>query len=127
MVLWSGVDFQCQGVLLIWIIVGQGPPALAVGAGGGVYLVYHFPLFISFSPGDDPILSLSPSLSLFLSHIPIPVLFYTSAEEKMMLFAQNKPHWFIILYGSICRRSCVMYFKQSLYSLWVLFSDVILK
>ena len=29
------VDFQCQGVLLIWIIVGQGPIALVVGAGGG--------------------------------------------------------------------------------------------
>ena len=34
------------GVLLIWIIVGQGPTALAVGAGGGCLdiftLVYHF-------------------------------------------------------------------------------------
>ena len=29
------VTFQCQGVLLIWIIVGQGPIALVVGAGGG--------------------------------------------------------------------------------------------
>ena len=29
------VNFQCQGVLLTWIIVGQGPIALAVGAGGG--------------------------------------------------------------------------------------------
>ena len=27
------VTFQCRGVLLIWIIVGQGPVALAVGAG----------------------------------------------------------------------------------------------
>ena len=29
------VNFQCRGVLLIWIIVRQGPIALAVGAGGG--------------------------------------------------------------------------------------------
>ena len=29
------VNFQCRGVLLIWIIIGQGPIALAVGAGGG--------------------------------------------------------------------------------------------
>ena len=29
------VNFHCRGVLLIWIIVGQGPIALAVGAGGG--------------------------------------------------------------------------------------------
>ena len=40
------VNFQCRGVLLIWITVGQGPTALAVGAGGGCLdiftLVYHF-------------------------------------------------------------------------------------
>ena len=42
------VNFQCLGVLLllIWIIVEQGPIALAIGAGGGVWtffsLVYHF-------------------------------------------------------------------------------------
>ena len=29
------VNFQCLGVLLVWMIVGQGPTALAVGAGGG--------------------------------------------------------------------------------------------
>ena len=29
------VNFQCQGVLLIWKIVGQGPTALAEGVGGG--------------------------------------------------------------------------------------------
>ena len=36
---WCWVNFQCRGVLLIWIIdyniVGQGPTALTVGAGGG--------------------------------------------------------------------------------------------
>ena len=45
-VLWCWVNFHCRGVLLIWIIVGQGPTALAVGAGGGCLdifsLVYHF-------------------------------------------------------------------------------------
>ena len=39
---------QCRGVLLIWCRVGQGPTALAVGAGGGgldiFSLVYHFSL-----------------------------------------------------------------------------------
>ena len=43
---WCWVNFQCQGVLLISIIVGQGPSALAVGAGEGCLdifsLVYHF-------------------------------------------------------------------------------------
>ena len=28
------VNFQCRGVLQIWIIVGQGPIVLAVGVGG---------------------------------------------------------------------------------------------
>ena len=32
---WCWVNFQCRGVLLIWIMVGQVPTALAVGAGGG--------------------------------------------------------------------------------------------
>ena len=50
---------QCRGVLLIWIIVGQGPIALAVGAGGGWF--GHFFSRLSFlssfslSLGDDPI------------------------------------------------------------------------
>ena len=52
------VNFQCRGVLLIWIIVGQGPVALAVGAGGGCLdifsLVCHFSL-LSPSLGDGPI------------------------------------------------------------------------
>ena len=43
---WCCVNFQCRGVLLIWITVGQGPTAFAIGAGGGClaifYLVYHF-------------------------------------------------------------------------------------
>ena len=40
------LNFQSRGVLLIWITVGQGPTALAAGAGGGCLdiftLVYHF-------------------------------------------------------------------------------------
>ena len=53
MVRWSWVNFQCRGVLLVWIRVGQGPTALAVGAGGGCLDI--FTLFYPFSP-------LSPSL-----------------------------------------------------------------
>ena len=41
------------GVLLIWLIVGQGPTVLAVGAGGGCLDI--FTLIYLFSP-------LSPSL-----------------------------------------------------------------
>ena len=40
------VNFQCRGVLLICILVGQGPTALTVGTGGGCLdifsLSYHF-------------------------------------------------------------------------------------
>ena len=35
-------NFQCQHVLLIWIIVGQGPTVLAVGAGAVVWIFFHF-------------------------------------------------------------------------------------
>ena len=45
---WCWVNFQCRGVLLVWIKVGQGPTALVVGAGGGgldiFSLIYHFSL-----------------------------------------------------------------------------------
>ena len=37
---WCWVNFQCRGVLLIWIIVGQGPTALAVGAVGVVWIFF---------------------------------------------------------------------------------------
>ena len=43
---WCWVNFQCRGILLICIRVGQGPTVLVVGAGGGCVdifsLVYHF-------------------------------------------------------------------------------------
>ena len=48
MVQWCWVTFSCLGVLLVWIIVEQGPTVLAVGAVGlfGHFfsLVYHFSL-----------------------------------------------------------------------------------
>ena len=43
---WCWVNFQCRGVLLILIIVGQGPIALAVGASGGRF--GHFFSRLSF-------------------------------------------------------------------------------
>ena len=43
----------------IWITVGQGPAALAVGAGGGCFGHFHSPLSFlssfSLSLGDGPI------------------------------------------------------------------------
>ena len=49
------VNFQCRGVLLIWIIVGQGPTALAMGAGGGCLVIFFLSSIIS-------LVFLSPSL-----------------------------------------------------------------
>ena len=51
------VNFQCRGVLLIWIIVGQGPIALAVGAGGGcldIFSLFIFSLFFLPLSGRRP-------------------------------------------------------------------------
>ena len=47
------VNFQCWGVLLIWIIVEQGPIVLTVGAGGGCLDIFSLICHFSF---------LSPSL-----------------------------------------------------------------
>ena len=53
------VNFQCRGVLLIWIIVGEGHTALAVGAGGGCLDICFSRLSVlssfSLSLGDGPI------------------------------------------------------------------------
>ena len=60
---WSG-GAKVLGKLLvpgrptIWIIVGQGPVALAVGAGGGcldIFLSSVLSLLFSLSLGDGPI------------------------------------------------------------------------
>ena len=53
------VNYQCRGVLLIWVLVGQGPIALVVGAGGGCLdIFFSRPPFLSsfsLSLGDGPI------------------------------------------------------------------------
>ena len=50
---WSWVNFQFRGVISIWMILGQGPSALALCAGGGCLDIFN--LVCPFSP-------LSPSL-----------------------------------------------------------------
>ena len=52
------VNFQCLGVPLLWIVVGQGPIALAVGAGrvfGHFCSRLSFLFSFSLSLGDGPI------------------------------------------------------------------------
>ena len=54
---WCWVNFQCRGVLLIWMIAGQGPIALAVGAGGGCLDIFFsrqsslFSFYLSLEDG----------------------------------------------------------------------------
>ena len=53
---WCWVNFQCWGILLIWMRVGQGPTALAVGAGGGfldIFLSSIISVFFHPLSGDD--------------------------------------------------------------------------
>ena len=55
---WFWANFQCRGVLLIWIRVGQGPSVLAVGAMGvfwTFFLSSIISLSFSLSLGDGPI------------------------------------------------------------------------
>ena len=59
---WCWVKLPVPGRPTIYITVGQGPPALAVGAGGGCLdiftLIYHFSFSLrslSLSLGDGPI------------------------------------------------------------------------
>ena len=50
------VDFQCQGVLLCWIRVGQGPTAVGAGEVVWTFLLSSvISLFFSLSLGDGPI------------------------------------------------------------------------
>ena len=48
MVRWCLENIQSRSVLLIWIIVGQGPTALAVGAGGGCLDIFFSSVFSLF-------------------------------------------------------------------------------
>ena len=53
MMRWYWVNLQCRGVLLVLIMTGVGPIALAMGAGWGcldiLALVYHFFFFLALS------------------------------------------------------------------------------
>ena len=50
MVRWCWVNFECRGVSLIWIIVGQGPIALAGGAGTGNLDIFRSSIISVLSP-----------------------------------------------------------------------------
>ena len=46
---------QCRGVLLIWLILGQGPAVLAVGADRGIWTFFFLASIVFYSPSPwDP-------------------------------------------------------------------------
>ena len=49
MVQWCWVYFQCRGLLLIFIIVGRGPTALAIGTGGDRLDIFSIVCLFSLS------------------------------------------------------------------------------
>ena len=53
-------NFQCRGVLLVWMMVGQGLIALAVGAGWGLF--GHFFLSSIFSLFFLPLFGRRPDI-----------------------------------------------------------------
>ena len=71
------VNFQCRGVLLVWMIVGQGPTAFKIGAGGGgggldIFFSHLSFLFAySLSLGDCPIYCIVVVVLLFTSTVNI--------------------------------------------------------
>ena len=57
---WCWVNFQCLGVLQIWILVGQGPTVLTVRAGGVIWTFFLSSIIflsLSLSLRDSPILT----------------------------------------------------------------------
>ena len=49
--MWGDGTIQCQVVLLVWIMVGQGHTVLAVGAGGGQFGYFFLsPIIFLFLP-----------------------------------------------------------------------------
>ena len=46
---WCWVNFKCRGVPLIWIIVGQRPTALTVGAGWGCLDIFLYRVYSKVS------------------------------------------------------------------------------
>ena len=69
---WCWVNLQCRGVLLILIIVRQGPIALVVGADGGCLDIFSLVYLFSFL---SPFLGYGPILTEILLYIYIYFFF----------------------------------------------------
>ena len=138
MVRWCWVNFQCRGVLLIWIIVGQRPTLLAVGADGGSLgifsLVYHFSLLSPslwetaryrlkyclkgpLSPNQPTIhrpsqkpLFVASEISLFCLHIPQNGYQVLKRLSRGKILKVDRVAW-KLSWHSVCRVSKRPWFK----------------
>ena len=111
---WCWVNFRCRGVLLIWIWVGQGPTALAVGAGGGCLdiftLVYHFS-FLSPAVWETAWYRLKYCLKGPLSpkqptNQPTNQLFEVNIKWIISLTSYFMQYWY--LYTSTSHKRCLL-------------------
>ena len=90
---WCWVNFQGRGVLLIWIRVGQGPIALAVGAGGGCLDI--FSLIYPFSPLSPALWETVRYRLKYCLKGPLNPKQPTNLCEKYLQHQQNLYHVFI--------------------------------
>ena len=93
------ITFQCRGVLVIWIIVVQGPTVFAVGVGGVVWTFFSLVYLFSLS---------SFSLSLGDGLIQTETLSQRAVKLKHNQ-PTNEPHYKI-------RRDRICVFLQGLYN-----------
>ena len=100
------VNFQCRGVLLIWILVGQGPTVFAVGAGWGFLDIFfsHLSFFSSFflSLGDGPI-----QIEILFQRVVKPKT--TNQPRKFSLFI-DRSLGTLVLYMGLLRSVFLCYF-----------------
>ena len=75
MVRWCWVSLQCRGVLIIGITEGQGPTALAVGAGEGCLDILY------------AVLSVCPSVNFSCR----PRIFLTPSKTILKLGSNTRP------------------------------------
>ena len=97
------VNSQCRGVLLVWMIVGQGPIALAVGADGGCLDIFSLIYLFSF---------LSPSLWETARYrlkycLKGPLNPKQPTNQPTFVFDKSKNHFFYVFQSKDMVDGCV--------------------
>ena len=86
-----------RGRPIIWMIEGQGPIALAVAMGGGLFGCFYSPLSFlssfSFSLGDDPI-----STEILSQRVVKPKTTNQPTLRSVKTFQDRNFDWFRLLF-----------------------------